>query len=178
MKTLQINIVFFILYCASWYIEFFILFKLQNYLIGTLSLYFPMLIFIPHGIRVIGSLVYGYKVFLGLFLAHVVTGYYFIDKIEEILLLSLASVLCVYIGMLIIYKKIQIAPNQITLNTVLLLGIISSILNSAFNLLIKGDSHINLYNFFAYGVGDIIGTLLIFMILIKIIKITNLKTTN
>lgn len=175
MKNLQINIIFFVLYSVSWLIEFFVLFKLQNYLLGTLSLYFPMLIFIPHGIRVIGLLVYGYKIFLGLFLAHVVTGYYFIDNIEEILLLSLASIVCVYCGMLIIYKKIQITPDQITINTVLLLAIISSFLNSASNLIMKGDSHINLYNFFAYGVGDIIGTLLIFMILIKIIKITNLK---
>src|SRR6056300_762573 len=138
MQTFRLNFVFFSLYLLSWVIEYFIIFKVQNYLLGTLSLYFPMLIFIPHGIRVIGSLVYGYKIFLGLFIAHVVTGYYFINNMEEVLLLSLASIVCVYFGMLIIYKRIQITPDQITLNTVLLLAIISSFLNSASNLIMKG----------------------------------------
>ena len=105
MQTFRLNFVFFSLYLLSWVIEYFFIFKVQNYLLGTISLYFPMLIFIPHGIRVIGSMVYGPKIFLGLLTAHFVTGYFFLEDLTMILILSTLSVVAAYIAVYLVFKK-------------------------------------------------------------------------
>ena len=128
MQTFRLNFVFFSLYLLSWVIEYFIIFKVQNYLLGTISLYFPMLIFIPHGIRVIGAMVYGPKIFLGLLTAHFVTGYFFLEDLTMILILSTLSVVAAYIAVYLVFKKFNLNSDDIVVNKIILIAIISSIL--------------------------------------------------
>lgn len=175
MQTFRLNFVFFSLYLISWVIEYFIIFKVQNYLLGTISLYFPMLIFIPHGIRVIGSMVYGPKIFLGLLTAHLVTGYFFLEDLTMILILSTLSVVAAYIAVYLVFKKFNLNSDDIVVNKIILIAIISSILNSMFNIVIKGNEHVNFYNFIGYGVGDLIGTLIVFYVLIQFFKTMQYK---
>ena len=170
LRILKINFYTFFSYLILWYLEFFIILKIQNIILGTKSLYFPMLIFLPHGCRVIFSMIYGLKAFPGLLMAHVLTGLYFINDMTLIIQLSLASVLSVYLSIFFVCKKVNLLEENIQLKSILLVAVLSSIFNSFLNLFLKGMDHISMINLLSYAVGDIFGTLLVFWFILFFIK--------
>ena len=120
-------------------------------------------------------MVYGPKIFLGLLTAHFVTGYFFLEDLMMILILSTLSVVAAYIAIYLVFKKFNLNSDDIVVNKIILIAIISSILNSMFNIVIKGNEHVNFYNFIGYGVGDLIGTLIVFYVLIQFFKTMQYK---
>ncbi len=148
---------------------------------------FPLaasLIYFPHGLRVLATLIAGSKILIGLFMGHFVTGMYihysnnltssFNDPTTILLIFitSIISTFCVFISIKIL-KTLNSGLNEITLKIILLISILSALINSLFvNLtyyLFIDDWSIN-NQIFQYFIGDIVGSLIIFYIIKNIYK--------
>ena len=140
-------------------------------------------LYLPHGLRVLATLIGGRKIIPGLFLGHVVSGIYihlfanginteFLDifnlKILIIILLtSIGSSFCVLLALFIL-KINSLKIKSIKLKTILFVSVLSSIINSFFSNTIYFLSFENWeigVQFIQYIIGDLIGALVIFYIL-------------
>lgn len=172
-KIIKQNLYIIIFYYFLWYFTYNYIIPIEKFLFSSSDLIIPSLIFLPHGVRVVSSIAYGIRVFPGLFLAHIITGLFFIDNIYLILSLSITSVLSVYLAVYLVLKKLSIKNIfEITLKNILFITVISSIINSIGNSLITNFS-LNQYEYFKdainYCIGDVVGTLLLFY-LIKLLN--------
>ena len=140
-------------------------------------------LYLPHGLRVLATLIGGRKIILGLLLGHILSGIYmhlsandagmsFSDVLNLktsiiILLTSIGSSFCVLLAIFIL--RINSSDiRSITLKTILIVSILSSIINSFFSNTVYFLSYENWeigIQFVQYIIGDLIGTLLIFYIL-------------
>ena len=153
----------------------------------TLNISFAAsLIYLPHGLRVLATLIGGFKIIPGLLLGHILTGLFLhlsninleLDNVELenifnlktfiiILLTSLGGAFSVIISMFILKfnpKKIE----EISLKIILQISILSAIINSFSTNTIYYLSFENWsigLQFFQYIAGDIIGVLIIFYFL-------------
>ena len=137
----------------------------------------------PHGLRVLATLIGGRKIIPGLFLGHVISGVYIhtfsnitgielldifnLKTVIIILLTSIGSSFCVLLSLFIL-KINSNNIKSITLKTILSVSILSSIINSFFSNTVYFLSYENWeigVQFIQYIIGDLIGTLLIFYIL-------------
>ena len=178
-KKINPNILVFLLFLSFFFIQriFF------NLIQDTTIDFAGSLIYLPHGIRVLATLVGGRKIIPGLLLGHIVSGLYTHSfatstniEFAEILnletsiinlLTSIGSSFCVLLALFILninYDYIK----SITLKTIFLVSIISSVINSFFTNTIYFISYENWEigtQFFQYIFGDLIGALIIFYIL-------------
>ena len=140
-------------------------------------------LYLPHGLRVLATLIGGRKIIPGLFLGHILSGIYihlflsdkmlsFFDILNlktsiVILLTSIGSSFCVLFAIFIL----NISSNDIksiTLKTILIVSLLSSIINSFFSNTIYFLSYENWEigtQFVQYIIGDLIGAVVIFYIL-------------
>ena len=167
---------------------FVILFILQDFFFKVLqNSSFPLaasLIYLPHGLRVLATLIGGSKILFGLFMGHFITGIYihysnnlstfFNDSttISLIFITSIISTFCVFVSIKLL-KSFDKRLHKITLKTILLISILSALTNSLFvNLtyyfFIKDWSLNN--QIIQYFLGDIIGSLIFFYIIKNIYK--------
>ena len=166
----------FFAYLICFFITDRILFPIQIELFESKPLLSAALIFLPHGVRVISAVVYGLRSLIPLLCAHVLTGLSFINDMYLLIPLSFVSTLCVWLTILIIYKrKNGLGLDQITFNNIILIAFLSSIINSIGNYLTKViliDDYGTLFNqeLFLYVLGDFLGTILLFLLYAKLIK--------
>ena len=173
------NILVFILFLGLFFIQRIFFELIQDTTISFAASF----IYLPHGLRVLATLIGGRKIIIGLLLGHIFSGIYihlcanetcmsFFDVLNLktsiiILLTSIGSSFCVLLALFILkinFKNIK----SITLNTIFVVSILSSIINSFFSNTIYFLSYENWeigLQFIQYIIGDLIGTLLIFYIL-------------
>ena len=183
VKTINKN---FLVFCL-----FIILFILQDFFFKILQnsplFLAASLIYLPHGLRVLATLIAGSKILFGLFMGHLVTGMYihyssntttfFNDPNTALLILitSIISTFCVFVSIKLL-KNLDDGSREITLKTILLISILSALINSLFvNLtyyLFIDDWSFN-NQILQYFFGDIIGSIILFYIIKQINK--NLK---
>jgi hypothetical protein len=178
-KKIDPNILVFLLFLSFFFIQriFF------NLIQDTTIDFAGSLIYLPHGIRVLATLVGGRKIIPGLLLGHIASGLYAHSFLANTniefanilnletsiinLLTSIGSSFCVLLALFILninYDYIK----SITLKTIFLVSIISSVINSFFTNTIYFISYENWEigtQFFQYILGDLIGALIIFYIL-------------
>jgi hypothetical protein len=179
LKKINPNILVFLLFLSFFFIQRLFFDVIQD----TTIAFAGSLIYLPHGIRVLATLIGGRKIIPGLLLGHIVSGLYTHSfatstniEFAEILnletsiinlLTSIGSSFCVLLALFILninYDYIK----SITLKTIFLVSIISSIINSFFTNAIYFISYENWEigtQFFQYILGDLIGALIIFYIL-------------
>jgi hypothetical protein len=138
---------------------------------------------LPHGLRVLATLIGGNKILPGLFLAHLLTGLFLhyengnleltelinndYKDLVIVLLTSAGSTFSVIISMFFI-KFNFIRVRNITLKDIITIAILSSIINSFFNNTIYFISYENWEissQFIQFIIGDVIGALIIFYFL-------------
>ena len=167
---------------------FVFLFILQDFFFKVLQdTSFPLaasLIYLPHGLRVLATLIAGSKILVGLFMGHFITGMYihysnglsiFFTDPTTILLIFITSTIstcCVFVAIKLL-KRLDNGVYEITLRTILLVSILSALINSLFVnltyfLFIKDWSVNN--QIFQYFLGDIIGSIIVFYIIKNIYK--------
>ncbi len=170
------------------FIIFIILFIIQWLLVRTfqdLNIAFAAsLIYLPHGLRVLSTLIGGTKILPGLFLGHVVSGFFLhyaeanfglIEMVDNItlkniiiiILTSLGSTYSVILSIYFLKFNYKIIEN-ITLKMIFIISILSSIINSFFTNSIYYISYNSWQigmQFFQYIIGDLIGAFIIFYFL-------------
>jgi len=161
-KILHLNFFF-----TSTYILFFItteylIVPIQNQFIqlGALT---GTVVFLPHGLRIWAVLTAGIYILPGLALGHFLTAFYHTDYVplsESFIRIGLTMV-AIYIPYYLHKRK------GISLQNILVIGGISSILNSILQTLYLQFAVINLNVsvLFTYLVGDILGALLLFYLI-------------
>ena len=141
------------------------------------------LLYLPHGLRVLATLIGGRRIIPGLLLGHIFSGIYihsfkssfgieFLDLLTLkttiiILLTSIGSSFCVLLALFVL-KINSLNIKSITLKTIFLVSILSSIINSFFSNTVYFLSYENWeigIQFIQYIIGDLIGTISIFYIL-------------
>ena len=179
LQRINPNILVFSLFLILFFIQriFFDLIQNSTYAFAASFLY------LPHGLRVLATLIGGRKIIPGLFLGHVFSGVYIhifsnitgielldifnLKTVIIILLTSIGSSFCVLLSLFIL-KINSNNIKSITLKTILSVSILSSIINSFFSNTIYFLSYENWeigIQFIQYIIGDLIGTLTVFYIL-------------
>ena len=179
LTKFNLNIYVFLIFLGLFFIQRIFFELIQDSTIAFAASF----LYLPHGLRVLATLIGGRKIIPGLFLGHIFSGIYihlflsdkglsFFDILNlktsiVILLTSIGSSFCVLFAIFIL----KISSNDIrsiTLKTILIVSILSSIINSFFSNTIYFLSYENWeigVQFIQYIIGDLIGTLLIFYIL-------------
>mgnify|MGYP001322525796 FL=1 len=179
LKRINSNILVFSLFLILFLIQRIFFDLIQN---STMALAASFL-YLPHGLRVLATLIGGRKIIPGLFLGHVVSGIYIhsfangtgieildifnLEIIIIILLTSIGSSLCVLLALFIL-KINSLNIKSIELRTIIFVSILSSIINSFFSntiyFLSLDDWEIGA-QFIQYIIGDLVGTFIVFYIL-------------
>ena len=177
------NILVFLLFLSLFFIQRIFFDLIQNSTIAFAASF----LYLPHGLRVLATLVGGRKIIPGLFLGHVVSGIYIhsfangtgieflgifnLEIIIIILLTSIGSSFCVLLALFIL-KINSLNIKSIELRTIIFVSILSSIINSFFSntiyFLSLDDWEIGA-QFIQYIIGDLVGTFIVFYIL-KFVK--------
>ena len=175
IKNFNANLIVFFL--------FIVLFILQDFFFKILqSSALPLaasLIYLPHGLRVLATLIAGSKILFGLFMGHLVTGMYihyssnptifFNDLTTALLILitSIISTFCVFVSIKLL-KNLDNGSREITLKKILFISIFSALINSLFvNLtyyLFIDDWSID-SQIFKYFFGDVFGGIIFFYVI-------------
>ena len=166
---------------------FIISFAIQNFFVEIFVNYFNSnnfsgsLIYLPHGIRVIAVLAFGWNIFPALFIGSYLTGLYLINNNFDFSLLNITTTEIVIIGSLISASCVFVSTyfvqafnpgakldvRSIEIKTILIVVIVSSIVNSLFQNVLYGFAYLNwqsLVQFFQYLIGDTLGALIIFFL--------------
>ena len=179
LKRINPNILVFSLFLILFLIQRIFFDLIQN---STMALAASFL-YLPHGLRVLATLIGGRKIIPGLFLGHVVSGIYIhsfangtgieildifnLEIIIIILLTSIGSSFCVLLALFIL-KINSLKIKSIKLKTILIVSVLSSIINSFFSNTIYylsfDDWEIGA-QFLQYIIGDLIGALILFYVL-------------
>ncbi len=151
-----------------------VVFPAQQSILPSISQY-AALVFLPHGVRVIATWLYREKAILPLLIAHLILyrAYYWngTDTAKNMVAV-LAGSLCVFIAIqLFRFSRIDISLANMTIShwrSLILLGFVSSIFNTAGNMLALGDAmsselHLNVVATFI--IGDTLGTIACLLIL-------------
>ncbi len=171
IKNIRENLLVFILYIVLFILQWFLINLFQDLEIAIAA----SLIYLPHGLRIIAIILAGAKILPGLFLSHVVTGFYiqftdqliFTEDIIAIILTSIGGTLSAYIAICLLklyYKKYP----EITIKNILIVGLIASIINSLTSNLVYNFTYISwefTSQFILFILGDLIGAIIVFYFL-------------
>lgn len=170
VRTILICSVYMLLFLAVRHI----IYPLQK-MIAPEAAQYAAFIFLPHGVRVIATWLYREKAIVPLLLAHLVLYRLFYwqggDAALNIVAV-LSGSLCVFITMqLFSFSRIDISLRNMTIShwrSLVFLGFISSVFNTAGNMLAMGDtmgSELHLEVIATFIIGDTVGTLACLFIL-------------
>jgi hypothetical protein len=167
-----------------------VIFPLQQLVLPSVSQY-AALVFLPHGVRVIATWLYREKAILPLLVAHLILYrifYWHGTDVTTNLVAVLAGSLCVFIAMqLFRFSRIDISLANMTIShwrSLIFLGFISSIFNTAGNMMALGDamsSELHLNVVVTFIIGDTLGTvasLLILMFGFRLIRMLGAKSAR
>ena len=129
-------------------------------------------IYLPHGLRVLVAIVLGPISFVGLLLAHLITGYNAIQSINSLVILSsILSSIAPYLSIYIIYKKFNLKIFEIRLDKIIALSLLSAFFNSFFG--VSSRLIFNFYEtkifttqFFQFFIGDVLGVCFLFFLIL------------
>lgn len=148
-----------------------------------LDILYGNLIFLPHSIRLIAAIVFGWWVLPGLFIAHLVSSLIAGHAIDShSLLISTNASLCGYFAVfLITFFKVKNFNHLININfsQVLFVVLFAGIFNSIGDFLIKDyffDNIISINFIFSYIIGDFIGGFIGLYILLKLLPKNLIKS--
>ena len=119
-------------------ISYYLVNKFQIYLLTGIKAQssenlFASYIYLPHGIRIIVTYVFGLHAFLGLLIAHVITGLESLYQIKLfVIVASFFSALSPLIATYLVFKKFNLNLKDIKLLSIIQTAVISAILNSFF----------------------------------------------
>ena len=162
---------------------------LQIFLLSELNVsssknLFASYIYLPNGLRVLFTFVFGILAFPGLLIAHLLSGYLNYNEFNPLVVFSsLFSTLSPFIGIFIVYKKLNLSFYEITINKIVYVAIYTSLFNSFFSVLTRlvfnfySEENIFSVQFLKFFIGDILGILFIFFFIIILMKIFN-KNSN
>ena len=135
-------------------------------------------IYLPHGIRVMAAYVFGLNAFLGLFIAHIITGLESLSQINSFIIsASLFSAITPMLAIYLVFKKFNLNLKDISLSNIIKTAIISAILNSFFSVIVRflfkfyKSGEIFSLQFLKFLMGDILGVLFLFLILILLLNL-------
>ena len=172
---LEISLITFLLYLFFYYITFIIDPFLSSFLDTKSNYLLPAsLLFLPHGIRVLATMMWGNKIYPALFIAQVCAGSYATGShYVELFILSFLSLLPFPIVYYFLFKSLDEDEIQshINLKNVCIVAIATSCLSGIFSTIYK---HIlnpqTISNFFNeslhFVIGDIAGSVIIFALFI------------
>ena len=166
---------------------FVISFAIQNSFVEIFFNYFNSnnfsgsLIYLPHGIRVIAVLAFGWNIFPALFIGSYLTGLFLINNnfdfslsnitaSEVVIIGSLISASCVFVSTYFVQAlnpSAKLDVRIIEIKTILIVVIASSVVNSLLHGVLYGFAYSDwqsLAQFFQYLIGDTLGALLIFFL--------------
>jgi len=164
-------------------ISYYLVDKFQIYLLTGINAQssenlFASYIYLPHGVRVIVTYVFGLNTFLGLFIAHIITG---LESLSEnnlfIITASFFSAISPLIAIYFVFKKFNLNLKDIKIANIIKTAVISSLLNSFFSVSIRyffkfyKSGEIFSLQFLQFLVGDILGVLFLFLILILFLNL-------
>ena len=178
-KILYQNILVFVSYFIFFWFQNLTFFKIQNSLFPPVLIGAASLVFLPHGIRVLSFIFFGPKVFPGLLIAHIITGFAFNEVFIEIVITSFFSTLCVLLAIKIYSGSFLVRDiKMFDAKFIFIISLISAIINSlTVNttwLFLKDDiAFSSLYGsqVFRFIVGDLIGTIILFYLFIFVRKV-------
>ena len=164
-----------------------IIFPLQQIIAPNTAPY-AALIFLPHGVRVIATWLYREKAILPLLMVHLFAYRLFYWESPDAALNMVAVLsgsLCVFIAMqLFSFSRIDIGLSNMTIShwrSLVFLGFISSVFNTAGNMLAMGDvmgSDLHLQVIATFIIGDTIGTLACLLILMLGFRLRRLASSQ
>jgi len=178
-NTLKFNLFIIFLFVIS--------FTIQNSFVEIFFNYFNSnnfsgsLIYLPHGIRVIAVLAFGWNIFPALFIGSYLTGLFLINNnfdfslsnitaSEVVIIGSLISASCVFVSTYFVQAlnpSVKLDVRSIEIKTILIVVIASSVVNSLLHGVLYGFAYSDwqsLAQFFQYLIGDTLGALLIFFL--------------
>ena len=156
---------------------------LQIFLLSELNVsssknLFASYIYLPNGLRVLFTFVFGILAFPGLLIAHLLSGYLNYNEFNILVVFSsLFSTLSPFIGIFIVYKKLNLSFYEITITKIIFVAIYTSLFNSFFSVLTRlvfnfySKEDIFSVQFLKFFIGDILGILFIFLFIIIFRKI-------
>jgi len=156
---------------------------LQIFLLSELNVsssknLFASYIYLPNGLRVLFTFVFGILAFPGLLIVHLLSGYLNYNEFNILVVFSsLFSTLSPFIGIFIVYKKLNLSFYEITINKIIFVAIYTSLFNSFFSVLTRlvfnfySEKNIFSVQFLKFFIGDILGVLFIFLFIIIFRKI-------
>jgi len=156
---------------------------LQIFLLSELNVsssknFFASYIYLPNGLRVLFTFVFGILAFPGLLIAHILSGYLNFNEFNFLVVFSsLFSTLSPFIGIFIVYKKLNLNFYEITITKIVYVAIYTSLFNSFFSVLTRlvfnfySEENIFSVQFLKFLIGDILGVLFIFLFIIILRKI-------
>ena len=99
IKKFQPEIYIFFSYIIFYYFTFKFLFPFQSKILGSESMLVGVLLFLPHGVRVISTVVYGLRSLIPLLFAHFLTILGHIDTIgyNLTIVLTFISSFCIFL---------------------------------------------------------------------------------
>ena len=178
-QNLTNNIVVFLLFILLFIIQWVLINLFQNLNITLVA----SLIYLPHGLRVLATLIGGNKILPGLFLGHLFAGLFLHHEngnlelnelinnnykdLIVVILTSTGSTFSVIISMFFIKFNLMRVRN-ITIGDIITIAILSSIINSFLNNTIYFISYENWEissQFIKFVIGDVIGALIVFYFL-------------
>ena len=156
--------------CYFWVLlfEIEVIFPLEKSLLAPYP-YVASLVFLPHAVRVLGTVIVGPKVFFVLFPTILVSGYFLFDSYEGAVSLRLIMDAAIGAGcsplayLLVKWINRNTPGFQLTLlnwRTVFLIGAIASVLNSAMRIMLLSDVnqlHDAVHGIVRVIVGDMVG---------------------
>ena len=166
---------------------FVVSFAIQNSFVEIFFNYFNSnnfsgsLIYLPHGIRIIAVLAFGWNIFPALFIGSYLTGLFLINNnfdfslsnitaSEVVIIGSLISASCVFVSTYFVQAlnpSAKLDVRSIEVKTILIVVIASSVVNSLLHGVLYGFAYLDwqsLTQFFQYLIGDTLGALLIFFL--------------
>jgi len=163
---------------------------LQIFLLSELNVsssknFFASYIYLPNGLRVLFAFVFGILAFPGLLIAHLLSGYLNYNELNLLVVFSsLFSTLSPFIGLFIVYKRLNLNFYEITISKIAYVAIYTSLFNSFFSVLSRfvfdfyNAKNIFSVQFLNFLIGDILGVLFIFLFIIITNKIFNKIISN
>jgi len=171
LKNIRENLLVFILYIILFIVQWFLINFFQDLEIAIAA----SLTYLPHGLRVIAIILVGAKILPGLFLSHVVSGFYIqftdqlilIEDIIAIILTSIGGTLSAYIAIYLLKLYYEKYP-EITIKNILIIALIASIINILTSNLVYNFTYISWEfssQFILFILGDLIGAIIVFYFL-------------
>lgn len=162
--------------------DIFQIFLLSELNVSSSKNLFASYIYMPNGLRVLFGFIFGVVAFPGLFIAHLLSGYLNNNEFNLLIIFSsFFSALSPFVGLFIIYKKLNLNFYEIMINKIIYVAICTSIFNSFFSVVIRfvfdfyNAKNIFSLQFLKFLIGDILGVLFIFLLIIIINKIFKLN---